>query len=119
MITEWIDDAASVIEPASIATVKRVGSYIAARTRKLRLSSHRQTKGVTYSAVGVDEMVNLLRAGYGPYVNRLKKPILRKHLYRFMDAAPTLLDGQMKVDEWLRLPAGGGRCGTVQSPRSS
>src|SRR5207253_3500854 len=106
MITEWIDDAASAIEaPPGIETVKRVGSYIAARTRTLHLSSHSQTKGVTYSAVGVDEIVNLLRAGYGPYVNRLKKPILRKHLYRFMGTTPTMLDGQMKADEWLCLPA--------------
>ena len=106
MITEWIDDAGRVIEaPPSIDTVRRVGAYIAARTRTLRLSSHSKNKGVTYSAVGVDEIVDLLRAGYGPYVNRLKKPILRKYLYRFMASAPTLLDGQMKADEWLRLPA--------------
>jgi hydroxymethylpyrimidine pyrophosphatase-like HAD family hydrolase/orotate phosphoribosyltransferase len=106
MITEWIDGATSVMEASpSIATATRVGSYIAARTRALRLSSHSQTKGVTYSAVGVDEIVNLLRTGYGPYINRLKKPILRKHLYRFMSTTPTMLDGHMQADEWLRLPA--------------
>jgi hydroxymethylpyrimidine pyrophosphatase-like HAD family hydrolase len=106
MITEWIDDAGGPIEaPPSINTVRRIGAYIAARTRTLRLSSYSKNKGVTYSAVGVDEIVDLIRTGYGPYVNRLKKPILRKHLYRFMASAPTLLDGQMKADEWLRLPA--------------
>ena len=52
-----------------------------------------RAKGVTYAAVGVDEIVNLFRAGYGPYVNRLKKPILRKHFYRFMGMTPTMLDG--------------------------
>jgi len=106
MVTEWIDDAASVMEPGpNIETVRRVASYIAARTRTLRLSSHTQAKGVTYGAVGVDEIVNLFRAGYGPYVNRLKRPILRKHFYRLMGLTPTMLDGQMKPDEWLRLPA--------------
>jgi hydroxymethylpyrimidine pyrophosphatase-like HAD family hydrolase/hypoxanthine phosphoribosyltransferase len=106
MITEWIDEASIITESVpSIETARTVGSYVAARTRTLRLSSHNQSKGVTYSAVGVDEIANLLRAGYGPYVSRLKKPVLRKHLYRFMGTAPTMLDGQMKADEWLRLPA--------------
>src|SRR5204862_7970858 len=101
-----IEASASVTAPSLIIdTACTVWSYLAARTLILRLTSHNQAKGVTYSAVGVDEIVNLLRTGYGPYVNRLKKPVLRKHLSRFIGTTPTMLDGQMKADEWLRLPA--------------
>src|SRR5262245_57468683 len=46
-------------------------------------------------------MLNIVRAVYGSYVNRLKTPALRRQLCKYMTAMPTLIDGKMQPDEWL------------------
>src|SRR5439155_18791094 len=100
---EWLDAVAdSPCADPDPETVKVVASYVAARSRRLRLSGDCRLENRTYRWTGSDELVAILRSVYGRIINRLKAPVLRKELYRYIGSAPTLVDGRMRREEWVR-----------------
>jgi hydroxymethylpyrimidine pyrophosphatase-like HAD family hydrolase/hypoxanthine phosphoribosyltransferase len=103
LVTEWMDETS--VAPKSAANagmVKVIASYVAARLRLLPITGDCRLESRTYRWTGSDEILHILRAAYGPYINRLKTPALRKKLYRYVTAAPALVDGKMRPEEWIR-----------------
>jgi hydroxymethylpyrimidine pyrophosphatase-like HAD family hydrolase/adenine/guanine phosphoribosyltransferase-like PRPP-binding protein len=102
---EWIDVASGAATCESTDDlVTRLASYTAARARRLALSGDCYFEKRTYRYTGTDEMLNIIRAMYGSYLNRLKTSALRKQLYKYVTAMPTMIDGKMQPDEWLHTP---------------
>ena len=101
LIMEWIDQPAQERDLNNRQMIDVLASYVAARTAKLRLAGDFQFESQTYRWTGLDEIVTIFRAAYGPYLSRLKAPRLRKQLYKYVTSAPTLIDGRMNPEEWL------------------
>ncbi len=101
LLMEWIDDVAQAPKRVDEGVVDALASYVAARTSRLRLPGDFRFESRTYRWTGIDDIVAILRAAYGPYLSRLKSPRLRKELYKYAATAPTLIDGRMRPDEWL------------------
>ena len=71
LFTEWIDEAVPGLESGNGRMVKTVASYVAARTRELRLGESPWLDKRTYRWSAWDQVLNILRGAYGPYANRL------------------------------------------------
>jgi hydroxymethylpyrimidine pyrophosphatase-like HAD family hydrolase len=107
LLTEWVGDAAekrNAVPDEQMVNV--LASYVAARSRRLPLEGDCRLESRTYRWTGLDEIVMILRAAYGPYLSRLRAPGLRKQLHRYVVSAPTLIDGRMRPEEWLHTPTG-------------
>src|SRR5579862_286321 len=104
LIMDWIDDGSKELEIKDERIVDALASYVAARATKLPLAGDFQFKSRTYRWTGLDEIVTILRAAYGPYLSRVKGGRLRKELYKYVATAPTLIDGRMNPEEWLHRP---------------
>jgi hydroxymethylpyrimidine pyrophosphatase-like HAD family hydrolase len=101
LIMEWIDQPAEERDLKDRHMSDVLASYVAARAATLRLTGDFQFESHTYRWTGLDEIVTIFRAAYGPYLSRLKASSLRKELHRYVTAAPTLIDGRMNPEEWL------------------
>ena len=109
LVSEWVDAA-----PVTTATraeareymINVLASYVAARARRLPLTGDCYLESRTYRWTGSDEILDILRTAYGPYLKRLKTPALRKQLQKYVTALPTLVDGKMRRDEWIYTQAG-------------
>jgi hydroxymethylpyrimidine pyrophosphatase-like HAD family hydrolase len=106
LLSEWLDQSASTPASTTETMVSRIASYVAARSRRLALPGDCRFERRTYRWTGCDEILNILRSAYGPYVNRLKMPVLRKQLQNVVSALPTLVDGRMNPDEWIHTGEG-------------
>jgi hydroxymethylpyrimidine pyrophosphatase-like HAD family hydrolase/adenine/guanine phosphoribosyltransferase-like PRPP-binding protein len=107
LVMEWIDGMTPTDKPVPAEQMVDVlASYVAARCRTLRLSGDWRLEKRTYRWTGLDDIVTILRSAYGAYVSRLKTPGLRKQLYKYLNAVPTMLDGRMRAEEWLHTPDG-------------
>ena len=107
LVTEWIDGVTPADKPVPAEQMVNVlASYVAARCRTLRLSGDSCLETRTYRWTGLDDIVTILRSAYGAYISRLKTPGLRKQLYKYVSAVPTMLDGRMRPEEWLHTPDG-------------
>ena len=104
LVTAWIDETRKGEPCSSGAMVNVVASYVAARRRRLPLIGDCRHEKRTYRWSGVDEIVTILRAAYGPFLGRLKAAALRKQVYAYLSSTPTLIDGRMRSQEWLRTP---------------
>jgi hydroxymethylpyrimidine pyrophosphatase-like HAD family hydrolase len=104
LIMEWIDAMREEPNVKSDELIGVLASYVAARATKLRLAGDFQFETRSYRWTGVDEIVTILRAAYGPYLSRLKGRHLRKELYKYVTAVPTLIDGKMSPEEWVHAP---------------
>jgi hydroxymethylpyrimidine pyrophosphatase-like HAD family hydrolase len=101
LIMEWIDTLPEEPKVKSDQLIGVLASYVAARATKLRLTGDFQFEPRSYRWTGLDDIVAILRAAYGPYLSRLKGRRLRKELYKYVTAVPTLIDGKMGPEEWL------------------
>ena len=104
LVTAWIDEKERGEPCPNGAMVNVVASYVAARRRRLPLIGDFRHERRTYRWTGVDEIVTILRAAYGPFLGRLKAPALRKQVYTYLSSTPTLIDGRMRSQEWLHTP---------------
>jgi hydroxymethylpyrimidine pyrophosphatase-like HAD family hydrolase len=103
LITEWIDDTGK--KPNAVLhehMVDVLASYVAARSRNLRLPGDCRLDSRAYRWTGLDEIVTILRHAYSPYIRQFKSPGLRKQLYKHVTSMPTLIDGRMRPEEWLQ-----------------
>jgi hydroxymethylpyrimidine pyrophosphatase-like HAD family hydrolase/hypoxanthine phosphoribosyltransferase len=107
LLTDWIEGAADHHRPqANDGVVRVLASYVATRVRRLPITGNCRLDGLTYRWTGIDEILRILRAAYGRYVNRLKMPAIRKEVYKYVTSVPTFIDGNMKPEEWLHTPTG-------------
>jgi hydroxymethylpyrimidine pyrophosphatase-like HAD family hydrolase/adenine/guanine phosphoribosyltransferase-like PRPP-binding protein len=99
LLTEWIEhDAANQAEPGP----QIVGAYVATRTRRLSLFGETWLDSRTYRWTGHDQIVDIIRALYGPLVGRLRGGFLRRQLSKCASPVPALLDGRIGPGEWIR-----------------
>jgi hydroxymethylpyrimidine pyrophosphatase-like HAD family hydrolase/adenine/guanine phosphoribosyltransferase-like PRPP-binding protein len=102
LVAEWVKTEATKQELSRAETmVPVIASYVAARSRRLPLMGDCRLGSQTYRWTGSDQILDILRAAYGPYINRMKLPTLRKQLFKYVTALPTLTDGRMRSEEWL------------------
>jgi hydroxymethylpyrimidine pyrophosphatase-like HAD family hydrolase/orotate phosphoribosyltransferase len=106
LLMEWIEQVREPAVAEGQDMVPHIARYIAARACRLALDGDCRLASRTYRWTGFDDIVNILRRAYGPYVNRLKVPALRNQLQRVVTSAPTFIDGRMRSEEWLQTPAG-------------
>jgi hypothetical protein len=78
-----------------------IGAYIARRANALRLDEDPALNSPGYRWVGWNEMIEVLRGLYGARWNRFRVPAIRRHLAKYVNAVRTLVDGQMKRDDWV------------------
>jgi hydroxymethylpyrimidine pyrophosphatase-like HAD family hydrolase len=107
LITEWLRDAhRGGARMADVNRVQVVSSYVAKRVQCLRLAEDPCFDSPGYRWTGWDEIVNILRGAYGPYVGRFKIRALREQLKRYVTPMPIVIDGRMKPDEWVETDTG-------------
>ena len=106
LLMEWIDGARAPFAAEGEDMASHIAPYLAARTRRLSLEGDCRLANRTYRWTGFDDILNILRRAYGPYVNRLKVPALRSQLQQAITSVPTFIDGRMRFEEWLRTSAG-------------
>ena len=107
LAAEWIDGVQErPAVPADEQMINVLASYVAARSRYLRLAGDCRFESRNYRWTGTDDIVRIFRAAYGPYMSRLKEPSLREKVHKYVNSAPTLVDGRMRPEEWLRTPDG-------------
>lgn len=106
LLMEWIDRAHAPALAEGPDMTRDIARYIASRARRLALDGDCRWGSRTYRWTGFDDILNILRGAYGPYVNRLKVPALRNQLQRVVTSAPTFIDGRMRLEEWLQTSAG-------------
>ena len=91
---------------ADVNRAQVVSSYVAKRVQRLRLTEDPCFDSPGYRWTGWDEIVNILRGAYGPYVGRFKVRALREQLKRYVSPMPIVIDGRMKPDEWVETDTG-------------
>src|SRR5215471_12190175 len=118
LLMEWLDEAHEVhqarqrqqphqsVAMAGENAMQHIARYVGARSRLLALSGDCRWESRSYRWTGCDEILNILRKAYGPYVNRLLVPALRKNLQQVVTSVPTLIDGHMRPEEWLHISNG-------------
>jgi hydroxymethylpyrimidine pyrophosphatase-like HAD family hydrolase len=126
LLMEWVDEAHEANQPnpphpaaatagesatqhiarAGESATQHIARYVGARSRLLALSGDCRWESRSYRWTGCDEILNILRKAYGPYVNRLFVPALRKQLQQVVTSVPTLIDGRMRPEEWLHTSNG-------------
>ena len=107
LITEWLEDLGQKKEMIVDRDVlKRLSSYIARRSEVLRLTEDPCFESRGFRWTGWDEIVKILRSVYGPFVGRLMIPMIHKQLKKYVSPIPTMVDGQMKPDEWIKSKTG-------------
>jgi hypothetical protein len=106
LLTEWIDGARRPATVEDYDMVRFIARYVAARSRRLALAGDCRLESRTYRWTGCDDILNMLRVAYGPYVNRLKVSALRSQLQQVVTSVPTFIDGRMRLEEWLRTSDG-------------
>ena len=106
LLMDWIETLPAQSHVTNERMVDVLASYVAARTSKLRLTGDFEFESRTYRWTGIDDIVTILRAAYGPYLSRMKGPRLRKELYKYVTTAPTMIDGRMHPEEWLHTADG-------------
>ena len=107
LLTEWLDEGpAGPPEQATDRLVGAVALYTARRVRGLALPQDPCFGSPEYRWTGWDEMIHILRGAYGPYVGRLKAPVLRRLLEGYVSPVPTVVDGRMRREEWIETSGG-------------
>lgn len=124
LFSEWIEGKNQISDsqqPVTIAGERlvdpdnmllRLSTYVAKRVEQLRLAEDpypvRNWGGAIFPVrTAWDELVEILRDAYSSFiVGRLKAPALRRGLQQYVSPVPTLIDGQMKLDEWITTSTG-------------
>src|SRR5439155_17554526 len=107
LLTEWLDEGSACrVGDTRDRVVDAIALYIARRARHLALPGDPCLEPREYRWTGWDELVSILRGVYGPYVGRLKAPVLRRRLRSFVSPVPSVVDGRMRPEDWIETPAG-------------
>jgi len=110
LFTEWLengkDKRVGDCEALEGKTVKTIASYVSRRAQDLRLDEDPCFENPEYGWTGWDEIINILRGMYGPYIGRLKASVLRQSLRKYVSPIPTLVDGRMNHGDWIETRSG-------------
>jgi hydroxymethylpyrimidine pyrophosphatase-like HAD family hydrolase len=103
---EWIAGAKPGVDNASRIDV--AASYVAARTRRLRLAPGATAIiGPPSQHNGIRVLLDSLCRAYGPFpMNVLARGHVKRTLRRQICPVPTLIDGNMRREEWVDGPQG-------------
>jgi hydroxymethylpyrimidine pyrophosphatase-like HAD family hydrolase len=88
------------------ALLDRLSSYVVNRMEKLHLSEDPWFAYPGYRWTGWEFILGILRSAYGRYVDYVATPLLRKRLRQFASPSPTMIDGHMRQDEWIKTGTG-------------
>ena len=108
--TEWAGPIPSRDEPGiggpAAATLQgidpgAVGTYVARRAAGLRLAEDPFAGNTAPDLNGWAVLTQILRRVYGVRLGRLKSPVLRRALRRYVSPVPALVDGRMHRHEWI------------------
>ncbi|HEV8713329.1 MAG TPA: HAD hydrolase family protein [Candidatus Binatia bacterium] len=103
LLMEWVGELShSQVGIADGNLLPTLSSYIARRVHCLRLAEDPCFASLGYRWAGWEEMTDILRGVYSRYLGRVKVPALRRQLRRYVSPLPTLIDGQMRAEEWVR-----------------
>lgn len=86
------------------AMPKLLGSYVAARTRRLRLDTDTSFK-IGNGHNEWNELAEILSCCYHPAVRRLKRNELLSRLRSYTVSVPTLVDGNIGSEQWVHCGA--------------
>ena len=89
-------------QPGVCATAEACATYVARRVNTLGLQEDPAFAGAGYRWCGWDDLVATLSRMYGPHLGLLKKSAIRRRLQAYVAPNPTLIDGRMKSEDWLR-----------------
>ena len=107
LLTEWLDEGnACPTGDVPDHVLDAIARYTARRVQQLPLPKDPCFDTPEYRWTGWDELVSVLRGVYGPYVGRLKGPVLRRRLRDFLSPVPTVLDGRLRPEDWIETPSG-------------
>lgn len=107
LFSEWLEGISQGQDRSVNGDVlKTLSFYVARRSEALRLGEDPCFRSPGYRWTAWDEILKILRSAYGPYFGRLMIPILRRQLKRYISPIPTMVDGQMKPDEWIKTETG-------------
>ncbi len=107
LLTEWVgpltdpgDRMRSLPPPAVLA------SYVVRRVQLLRLEEDPRLEPSDSAWTVWNQLLQLLRRLYGPYVGRLKVHALRTRLRQFACPLPASIDGRMWREDWISTASG-------------
>jgi trehalose-6-phosphatase len=103
LFTEWIgalDPDASSAPGQSVS--KALPSYVAARVKNLPLAEDPCFGSIGYRRTGWDTLVRILSHPYGRLTGALKTKTLKAELKNYVSPGPTLLDGGMGLNNWVK-----------------
>lgn len=123
LFTQWLDGSALAETAQQTVTSGKwsiprpdmpdcVPGYVAKRVEQLRLAhdpcfTGNANKSTFPNRTIVDELTDFLGSVYDSRVlARLKMRALRSQVQRYASPFPTLVDGQMGLDEWIQTPTG-------------
>ena len=108
LFTEWIEEAPGVRENGTNrAPLARLSSYVARRSESLRLAEDPWFACPGYRWTGWDTVIDVIRSAYGPSVDHLAMPFVKRRIAKkYVSPSPTLVDGHMRRDEWIETDAG-------------
>jgi hydroxymethylpyrimidine pyrophosphatase-like HAD family hydrolase/hypoxanthine phosphoribosyltransferase len=101
LFIEWLDKSEREQIVTDSSTVKRLSSYVACRVRSLPLRKDPRFEFPEYGW-GWLEILSILRRSYGVDIGRLKDRVILRYLQHVVSPVPTLIDGRMQLDEWIR-----------------
>ena len=107
LYTEWLPQSDPPALPRDRELLwRRAAAYVAARVRSLRLSADPGTQLDRHNQKGPELLAGALSGAYGSKPAAvLKRARIRAELLRPACLVPTLIDGKMRLQEWVRGPA--------------
>jgi hypothetical protein len=107
LFTEWIGALEPGVSTPSVRSVlTTLPFYIAARVEKLPLSEDPCFTNIGYRQTGWGTLVRMLCRPYGRTVGVLKTKTLKAELKRYISPHPTLLDGGLSRENWVKDKSG-------------
>jgi hydroxymethylpyrimidine pyrophosphatase-like HAD family hydrolase len=107
LYTEWLPQTNwSTLPQDREGLLRRAASYVAARVRSLRLDRDPGPQLDRRHQKGAELLAGALSGAYGwKPAAALKRARLRHELLRQACPVPTLIDGKMRLQEWIQSPA--------------
>ena len=103
LFTEWIGALdPDVSSPPGQSVSKALPSYVAARVKSLPLAEDPCFGSIGYRRTGWDTLVRILSHPYGRLTGVLKAKTLKAELKNYVSPGPTLLDGGMGLNNWVK-----------------
>jgi hydroxymethylpyrimidine pyrophosphatase-like HAD family hydrolase/adenine/guanine phosphoribosyltransferase-like PRPP-binding protein len=102
LVSEWVEGESLAERGSDQSQVAEAfADYAARRVRSLALDADPASDTPGYRWCGWDDLAEALGGVYGR-PGRLKAPVIRRKLRRYVTPLPVLVDGSMKPADWVR-----------------